>query len=419
MTRTPSLDTLEQRHAEFVAAAMDLNLTRGKPSAEQLSLSEPLIGILDTPFLADGTDLRNYGGTVAGIADLGGWLMEVPAGNVHAGGNASLALMWHVVALHHVFGVDGPDSAWHNRRAPKVVCPVPGYDRHFCVTERMGLEMVPVPMNDDGPDMDVVEELVGNDSDIVAMWCVPKYANPTGVVYSPDVVDRIAQLGRSARPYFRVLWDNAYAVHDLTDRPPVLASLWQACVRHDTLDSVIHFASTSKITFASAGVSFVGASATNLAALRAHLGVVTIGPDKLNQARHVRFLPDRATLIDHMARHAAMLRPRFDIVADALDSGLAADGSHGRWTSPEGGYFVSFWSRPGLATEIVSLAAQAGVALTPAGAAFPHGDDPDDSHIRIAPSFPTLAQLGTAMDVFVTCVQLATARASQPSSDRA
>ncbi len=413
MTRTTSPATLAARHADFVGRGLALDLTRGKPNAEQLTLAEPLDGILHGDFRdAADTDLRNYGGSVAGIADLGSWLMDVPATNVYAGNNASLELMWHVVSLHHQFGVEGPESAWRHRAAPRILCPVPGYDRHFSLTARMGIEMVPVPMGDDGPDMDIVEELVTSDPDIVGMWCVPKYSNPTGVVYSADVVDRIARLGRSAGPHFRVLWDNAYAVHDLTDRPPVLSSIWQACMRHDTLDSVIHFASTSKITMAGAGVAFLGASAANLAALRDHLGTVTIGPDKLNHARHVRFLPDRATLVDHMAQHATILRPRFECVIESLESSLDADGEHGRWTSPEGGYFVSFWSRPGLASEIVSLAARAGVALTPAGAAFPLGDDPRDSHIRLAPSFPSLPDLQDAMEVFTTCVRLASARAA-------
>ena len=411
MTRTNDLETLQERHADLVGRELGLDLTRGKPSPDQLALSEDLDGILDGDFHgADGTDLRNYGGTTAGIAEVGAWLMDVPAGNVHAGNNASLEFMWHVVALHHIFGVDGPDTAWRHRDAPKVLCPVPGYDRHFSVTERMGIEMVPVPMGADGPDMDVVEDLVRADPDIVAMWCVPKYANPTGVVYGDDVVDRIARLATIAGPHFRVLWDNAYAGHDLTDEPEVLASAWEACTRHDTLASVIHFASTSKITFAGSGVAFIGASTDNLAALRHHLSLVTIGPDKVNQQRHVRFFPDRPTLIDHMAQHATILRPKFELVAESMESELDPDGAHGRWTTPQGGYFVSFWSQPGLASEIVALAAEAGVALTPAGAAFPYRSDPDDSHIRLAPSFPSLEELTMAMEVFTTCVRLATAR---------
>ncbi|HKJ55010.1 MAG TPA: aminotransferase class I/II-fold pyridoxal phosphate-dependent enzyme, partial [Nitriliruptoraceae bacterium] len=265
MTSTTALHTLTTRHAAFADRKLGLDLTRGKPNSEQLALSESLDGILDGDFHdAHGTDLRNYGGTVAGIAELGSWLMDVPPANVLAGGNASLELMWHVVSLLHQFGIDGPESAWRHRAAPRILCPVPGYDRHFALTERMGIEMVPVPMTDDGPDMDVVEELVATDPDVVGMWCVPKYSNPTGVVFSADVVDRIARLGRRAGPHFRVLWDNAYAVHDLTDRPPVLSPIWQACMRHDTLDSIIHFASTSKITLAGGGVAFVGASAANL-----------------------------------------------------------------------------------------------------------------------------------------------------------
>lgn len=414
VTRIPTLSTLRQRHEDFAAAGLDLDLTRGKPSPEQLALSDRLSGILGDDFTAaNGTDVRNYGGRVTAAAELGSWLLDVPASMVHPGGNASLELMWHTVALHHLFGVDGTQSAWRHRTAPKVICPVPGYDRHFTLTERLGLGMVTVPMVVDGPDMDVVEHLVGTDPDIVAMWNVPKYSNPTGVVYSDEVVDRIAALPAIAGPHFRVLWDNAYAVHDLTDDPSRLASILAATRRHDTVENVIQFASTSKITWAGSGVAFVAATESNHAALAQHMSSVTIGPDKANQQRHVRLLADRATLADHMAQHATLLRPRFAIVQDVLDNTLGDDGRFGTWTRPEGGYFVSFWSRPGLASRIVALAGAAGVTLTPAGAAFPHGHDPTDSHIRLAPSNPAVADLQHAMEVFAACVQHATLEAEQ------
>lgn len=414
MTTTDSLSSVQDHHAALVTAGRSLDLTRGKPSTEQVALSDRLDGILaDDLAAADGTDLRNYGGRVDRVAELGSWLLDRPTEEVYAGGNASLELMWHVVALHHLFGVDGSESAWRHRDTPTVICPVPGYDRHFTLTERMGLRMVTVPMADDGPDMAAVEDLVRDDDDVVAMWNVPRHSNPTGVVYSDEVVERIAALGTIAGPHFRSLWDDAYAVHHLTDDPPPLASIRDASLRHGTADSVIQFASTSKITWAGSGVAFVGASQRNLAALGHHLSSVTIGPDKVNHERHVRLLPTREALADHMAAHANLLRPRFEIVLDALADGLGDDGTFGTWTRPAGGYFVSFWSRPGLATRIVDLAAEAGVRLTPAGAAFPHGHDPDDRHIRIAPSNPSPDDLEQAMDVFVTCVRLATLEAGR------
>jgi DNA-binding transcriptional MocR family regulator len=314
----------------------------------------------------------------------------------------------------HVFGVGGPDTAW-NRGQPKMLCPVPGYDRHFSLTEHLGIEMVPVELTEDGPDMDRVEELVGNDHDVVGMWCVPKYANPTGITYATEVVRRLARLGQVASDHFRIMWDNAYAVHDLTDQPDYLESIFTEAEVNGTQDSVVQFASTSKITLAGSGVAFLGTSLGNLAAFRDHLQYFTIGPDKVNHLRHVRKLGGSRAIGDHMAAQAELIRPKFAIVQEVLADGLGDDGRYGHWSTPSGGYFVSFWSRPGLAGEIVDLAAQAGVKLTPAGAAFPYGDDPDDSHIRLAPTYPAQDDVRRAMEVFVTCVKLATARADTTS----
>lgn len=408
------LQTQEQelaaRYAEFQAQNLDLDLTRGKPGADQLDLSNALDGILAGDYHADGVDLRNYGGLdgLKGAKALGAMLLDVPPETVLVGGNSSLTLMYHYLLHAHVFGVRGPDSAW-SRGTAKFLCPVPGYDRHFAICEALGIAMIPVAMNDDGPDMDAVERLVRSDPDIKGLWCVPKYSNPSGCVYSAETVDRIAALGRIAGSHFRVMYDNAYAVHDLTDEPPELASLFESCRRHGTEDSVVQFASTSKMTFAGAGLAFLASSADNLAAFRKHLEVLTIGPDKINQQRHVRFLKNEATIRAHMRRHAERVRPKFDCVRQALQDGLG-NRDMGRWTEPQGGYFVSFYSKPGLASEIVRLAREAGVKLTPAGAAFPYGKDPDDSHIRLAPTFPGIAELQQAMAVFVVCVQLATVR---------
>ncbi|WP_041522463.1 aminotransferase class I/II-fold pyridoxal phosphate-dependent enzyme [Gilvimarinus agarilyticus] len=403
---------LAGQYQAIVAKQLNLDVTRGKPSAEQLSLSDTLDGVLEGQYITDnGTDTRNYGG-IDGITEakrLGADLMGVPSSNILVGGNASLTLMYQTVLTAHHFGLTGPDSAWKNGPAPKVICPVPGYDRHFTVCEQLGIEMITVPMTATGPDMDAVEALIKADNSIRGMWCVPKYSNPTGVVYSDETVDRIAQLGKIAHADFRVLWDNAYAVHDLNSDGPELASVFDACAKHGTDNTVIQFASTSKITHAGAGVAFMAASDANLAGIKKFLSASTIGPDKVNQLRHAQFLPNRAALMTHMQKHAELLQPRFDAVLTALDSAFSGT-DLGSWETPQGGYFVSFDTRPGCAKETVRLAAEAGVKLTPAGATFPYGDDPNDCNIRIAPSVPSVEEVVGAMEVFVTCVKLASVR---------
>jgi len=303
------------------------------------------------------------------------------------------------------YGARGSENAWSNACKAKMICPVPGYDRHFSLCENLGVEMVTVPMREAGPDMDAVEALIEDDDNIVGLWCVPKYSNPTGVVYSDETVERIAQLGKIAKPWFRVFYDNAYAVHDLSDTPVQLASLWDRCEAHGTQDSVWQFGSTSKITFAGAGVSFVAGSNDNLAELQKLLGVIIIGFDKVNQLRHAKMFPDKQALLTHMSMHAELIRPKFAAVLQALNSELA---EYGSWTQADGGYFISFDTEPGLASEVVRLANEAGVKLTPAGATFPYGKDPEDRNIRIAPTLPPLPEVVKAMEVFVNCVKLAT-----------
>jgi DNA-binding transcriptional MocR family regulator len=403
---------LAAQYQTIVGKKLNLDVTRGKPSAEQLSLSDTLDGILEGQYQTDnGTDTRNYGG-LDGIAEakrLGSDLMGVPTSNILVGGNASLTLMYQTVLTAYQFGLTGPDSAWKHTDNPKVICPVPGYDRHFTVCEQLGIEMITAPMTATGPDMDAVEALIKADSSIRGMWCVPKYANPTGVVYSDETVERIAQLGKIAHADFRVFWDNAYAVHDLTPNGPELACIFDLCAQHGTDNTVVQFASTSKITHAGAGVAFMAASDANLAGIKKFLGAATIGPDKVNQLRHAHFLPNRDALITHMQKHAKLLQPRFDAVLTALDNAFTGT-DLGAWETPQGGYFVSFDTRPGCAKETVRLAAEAGVKLTPAGATFPYGQDPQDSNIRIAPSVPSVEEVVGAMEVFVTCVKLASVR---------
>ena len=403
---------LSAEYQAILAKKLNLDLTRGKPSAEQLNLSDALDGILAGNYIsADGTDTRNYGG-LDGLPEakqLGANIMGVDATNVLVGGSSSLTLMFQVMLTAHQFGLKDPASAWKNEGEVKFLCPVPGYDRHYTVCEQLGIKMVNVPMTSTGPDMDAVEALVKADTSIKGMWCVPKYSNPTGVVYSNETVERIAKLGLIAGANFRVFWDNAYSVHDLVPNAPALASILEATRRNGTEDSVIQFASTSKITHAGSGVAFVAASAANLAGFKKFLNTCTIGPDKVNQIRHTRFLPTKEALMAHMAKHAALLNPRFEAVLNAL--GKAFEGtSLGAWEKPVGGYFVSFDTMPGCAKETVRLAAEAGVKLTPAGATYPYGKDPEDRNIRIAPSVPTVPEVVGAMEVFVTCVKLASVR---------
>ena len=394
------------------ALSLNIDLTRGKPSSEQLALSDKLDGILAGDYMAvDGTDTRNYGG-LEGLMEarqLGADMLGVPAKNVLAQGNSSLTLMHQAVYTGLEAGFDGADSAWKHAGNIKFICPSPGYDRHFTVCEQMGIEMIAVPMTATGPDMDQVEHLLANDPQIKGMWCVPKYSNPTGIIYNEETVKRIAKLGAIAGGGFRVFWDNAYAVHDLTEAPRALANIMHHCTHYGTEDSVIQFASTSKITHAGSGIAFIAASASNLTAFKKVLSCLTIGPDKVNQLRHMRLLPNYNALLVHMQKHAALLRPRFTCVLRHLQEAFD-DNDLGQWQNPTGGYFIAFDTQPGLAKTVVTLAAEAGVKLTHAGATFPYGNDPQDRNIRIAPSVPSLEELESAMKVFVTCVKLASVR---------
>jgi DNA-binding transcriptional MocR family regulator len=399
---------LNVQYQDLKAQNLKLDITRGKPSADQLSLSDHLDGFLKGNYLtANGEDTRNYGNLrgITEVRKLGADMLNVPADNVIAAGNASLTLMYVCMLHSFYYGARGSENAWFNACKAKMICPVPGYDRHFSLCENLGVEMVTVPMREAGPDMDAVEALIEDDDNIVGLWCVPKYSNPTGVVYSDETVERIAQLGKIAKPWFRVFYDNAYAVHDLSDTPVQLASLWDLCEAHGTQDSVWQFGSTSKITFAGAGVSFVAGSNDNLAELQKLLGVIIIGFDKVNQLRHAKMFPDKQALLTHMSMHAELIRPKFTAVLQALNSELA---EYGSWTQADGGYFISFDTEPGLASEVVRLANEAGVKLTPAGATFPYGKDPEDRNIRIAPTLPPLPEVVKAMEVFVNCVKLAT-----------
>ena len=402
--------TLAARLDQLQAEGKQLDLTRGKPAIEQLELSRELDGILRGDYrLADGSDARNYGGLL-GIPEaraLGAELFGIDPERVIAGGNSSLSLMHMVVNAALRVGLWDAGSAWLNEAQAegriKFICPVPGYDRHFTICESLGIEMITVPMDDAGPLMDEVERIASADPLVKAIWCVPKYSNPTGCIYSDEVTARLARLPRRAGRNFLVLWDNAYAVHDLEYPAPPTPDLPKALEAAGTEDNAVLFASTSKMTFAGAGVAFLASSPRVVKALERHMSAMTIGPDKVNQLRHVRFLAGRVT--EHMQRHAELVRPKFAAVLERLDGALGGLGV-ARWTQPRGGYFISFETLPGLAKRVVARAKAAGVTLTPAGATYPYGNDPDDSNIRIAPTFPSLTDVQAATDVFTLCVEL-------------
>lgn len=420
-----STSNAQARHQELLnqyqqvqAKKLNLDLTRGKPATAQLDLSNTLDGILQGNYkCADGTDARNYGGAL-GIPEarqFAAEYLDAKASQVMVGGNSSLQMMYQYVAGAFLHGVRGPGSAWRDELSDgqriKFLCPAPGYDRHFSICESLGIEMIPVSMDENGPDMDLVEKLISNDPLIKGIWCVPKYANPNGVVYSNAVVERFAQLGRIAGANFRVMWDNAYAEHHLVENPPELANLITLSEKYDTLDNAIVIGSTSKITLAGAGIAFMATSEANIAHFADYLGVATIGPDKVNQLRHIRFLKDMPTLRALMQQHRAILQPKFELVLKHLDKGLAGKTANGKplgtWNTPSGGYFILFDTQSGLADKVVKLCAGAGVKLTPAGSTWPYKKDPANSNIRLAPSFPSLAEIDEAMQVFVLCVELA------------
>ena len=402
-----ALEALEARYATAQGANLTLDLTRGKPGTEQVALSDALDGVLAGDFFAaDGTDARNYGG-LRGLPEaraLGAELLGVAPEQVIAAGNSSLTMMHLALDTAMKHGLNGPP--WRDLPAVKAICPVPGYDRHFTLTESFGIEMVPVPMDDAGPDMDQVEALVDAEPAAKCIWCVPKHSNPSGCTYSAETVRRIAALGKRS-PGFVTLWDNAYAVHDFRFPAAELDDVLARATEAGAPDSVVMFASTSKISFAGAGVSFVGGSENTLAALEAHLAVMTVGHDKVNQLRHARFLQGR--LSEHMSAHAALVAPKFDAIERVLASELGGSGL-ASWTQPRGGYFVTVRTPPGLAKQVVALAGGAGVRLTPAGATHPHGRDPNDDTIRLAPTFASLEEVEQATATLALCIKLANAR---------
>lgn len=401
---------LEKQFEEVKAKGIHLDMSRGKPSKAQLDLSNGLMDVLngDSDLVSsDGVDCRNYG-VLDGITEarkLLADMSEVPERNILIYGNSSLNVMFDTVSRAMTHGIMG-STPWCKLDKVKFLCPVPGYDRHFAITEHFGIEMINIPMTEDGPDMDMVEQYVNNDPSVKGIWCVPKYSNPQGYVYSDETVKRFAALKPAAED-FRIFWDNSYVVHHLyEDRQAELLDIISECEKAGNPDIVYEFASTSKVTFAGAGIAAMASSKKNLDFIRKSMTIQTIGYDKVNQYRHIKYFKDLDGIKAKMKQHADILRPKFEMVDEILTKELEGLGI-GTWTKPLGGYFITFETLEGCATSVVKKAKEAGVVLTGAGAPFPYGTDPRDFVIRIAPSYPTLEELRQAAEVFVLCVKLA------------
>ena len=403
-------EQLELQFEEVKAKGLKLDMSRGKPSKDQLDLSLGMMDVLssDVDLMSrDGvTDCRNYG-ILDGIPEarkLLADMSEVPERNILIYGNSSLNVMFDTVARAMVSGIMG-STPWGHLDKVKFLCPVPGYDRHFAITELFGIEMINIPLLEDGPDMDMVEELVSTDPAVKGIWCVPKYANPTGISYSDKTVKRFANLKPAAKD-FRIFWDNAYSIHHLyDDKRDIILEILNECIKAGNPDMVFKFISTSKVTFPGSGIAALAASEANLEDAKKYMFYQTIGHDKLNQLRHVRYFGDMHGMYNHMRKHADILRPKFEIVHEVLEKEIGHLGI-GSWTKPLGGYFISFDAMEGCAKAIVAKAKEAGVVMTKAGATYPYGKDPKDSNIRIAPSFPTVEELKTASEIFVLSVNL-------------
>ena len=400
---------LTRKFEEVKAKGLKLDMSRGKPSTEQLNLSMGMMDVLTSSsdlVCEEGVDCRNYG-VLDGIREakqLLADMMEVPKDNIVIFGNSSLNVMYDTVARSMIHGVMG-STPWCKLDKVKFLCPVPGYDRHFAITEHFGIEMINVPMTPTGPDMDMVEKLVNSDPAIKGIWCVPKYSNPQGITYSDETVHRFAKLNPAAED-FRIYWDNAYGIHHLyEDKQDYLIEILMECKKEGHPDMVYKFSSTSKISFPGSGIAAIAASDANLAEIREQMKIQTIGHDKLNQLRHARYFKNIHGMVEHMKKHAASMRPKFDTVLASLEKELGGL-EIGSWLAPRGGYFISFDSLDGCAKAIVAKAKEAGLIMTNAGATYPYGKDPHDSNIRIAPSYPTLDEIKRAMEVFTLSVKL-------------
>lgn len=403
-------ESLLKQYEDIKGKGLSLNMARGKPGKEQLDLSQPMLDVLNSKSVCvtdSGVDCRNYG-MLEGIEEcrkLFGKILGVDYKSVMVGGSSSLNMMFDTISCMMTKPVVEGCKPWYEVKNRKFLCPVPGYDRHFGITDYYGFDMIQIPMTENGPDMDMVEKLVENDDSIKGIWCVPKYSNPQGITYSDETVKRFANLKPKAKD-FRIMWDNAYCIHDVTDTPDTLLNLMDECIKNGTEDMPIMFCSTSKITFPGAGVAAMAASESNMKVFCERYNYEIISYDKLNMLRHIRYFKNYDGLMKHMQEHKAILKPKFDIVLNALESELE-DCKFASWTNPNGGYFVSVDVLNGTAKRVVSLCKDAGVVLTGAGATYPHKDDKDDKNIRIAPTFPPNDELVLAMQVFCICAKLA------------
>ena len=407
--RRAELAALKKLYNQEKDAGYHMDMSRGKPDATQLNLSMDILtqNPYDLIYTRKGTDVRNYG-ELAGVdeaKELFSEVLGVGTDNVIIGGQSSLAMMYDAVIKAVVLGVYGGSQPWGKQEKMKFLCPVPGYDRHFRITEEFGMELISIPMYPEGPDMTLVRQYVEGDPAVKGIWCVPKYSNPQGYTYSPETVEAFAAL-KPAADDFRIFWDNAYIVHGFRETDDFLLNIFDACKLYGSEDMVYEFMSTSKITFAGAGIAVLAASRNNIQFLTRQMGVQTLGYNKINQLRHVKYFRDINGLHNHMKKQAMYLRPKFDCSLAALERGLGGLGI-GTWTNPNGGYFISFDGLPGTAKRCVQLCAEAGVKLTDAGACFPYGVDPEDKNIRIAPSYPGTAELYQSMNIFCTCQRIA------------
>lgn len=395
------------QYDDYKALNLKLNMARGKPSPEQLDISTDLITALDKADIDScSSDYRNYG-MIDGIPEakeLFAPMLEVSTKEIIIGGNSSLNMMYDVIIKALIKGIPGVNIPWISSGKVKFLCPSPGYDRHFAICENLGIEMIPVEMTQFGPDMDTVEKLTANDENIKGIWCVPKYSNPEGITYSDEVVDRLASMKTKAED-FRIFWDNAYVVHHLSDKKDDLKNILKACREAGNPDRVFMFASTSKITFPGAGIAMLASSENNINGIKKLMSIQTIGPDKLNELRHVKYFGNYENILLHMKKHASILKPKFDLVISILQEQLG-DMEIAWWSKPNGGYFISLNTLDGCAKEVVKKAEEAGLTLTNAGATFPYGKDPKDKNIRIAPSYPSINELKKAIELLCICVKI-------------